>query len=278
MKHILYAIATFCFLIILTCHYTPLQHIEARGDAWHYREMALGHQVPQPFVDRIAIPVVVRFLNEHIDISGWTFGRVENVDAWYFVLTFICLWITAGLVRLTLLRLNRSDESAALAGFLYLSTFWLSGFQLSDFWLQDPVINLCIWTGCYLWTFRWWYGILGILLAMVIKGGTLGYNWAVISMACSFVPDIPSLIYAFGFLWLAILYADRRLLVILALLFICGRIVTADVARACVAVFSFPIMLGVATMVDRHRLGQVGVALIFMAHLYQQSTWLFAPH
>lgn len=275
MKHLTYAVLTFCFLILLTANFTPLTAPEAHGDAAHYRVMAQGEMAPQPFQDRIFIPKVIQFLSTHIDITSWTFDVVENVDAWFFVVTFLCLWGTAGLVRLSMMRLGVSDDAADLAGYLYLSTFWLSGYQLSNFWLQDPFINLVIWIAIYLWTFRWWYGVLGFILALGVKGGVLGYNWAVISMACKFYEDIPALFYAFGFLWLPVVLVDRKLLAILAVVFLTGRIVTADVARAGVAVFSFPVLLGVCRFVDMSKYSTVAMMLIFLVHLWQQIYWVF---
>jgi hypothetical protein len=139
----IYYAMTLVFLIMLVMDFTPwvnpLDHIY--GDAVQYRAMAMGDttNVVAPFAYRILVPGIVNL-----------FVRMgAEPEGVFFIITFLSLLLTAWLFPHVCRLFGMCNGWEFLPGWLFLATFWLTAFNLSDFWLVDPLANLLILAGVY---------------------------------------------------------------------------------------------------------------------------------
>lgn len=317
MKNLTYYILTFAFLVLLAGEYTDISNPAAHiyGDAVHYRQMAVnfqqshsesvymgeditfrGRDVVATFRDPYYEGPIVIAPFKYRTIVPWLASLFPDVDVGFFLVTFVCLLLTAWLMR--------SVCGHDLAGYLFLGTFWLVGYNLSNFWLQDAFVNFVIVLG--VWLFREgfikyandnWRGPLFGLPAVAVITAILVYrgygaiwSWPTIQAAVGFYPDGISVWNTFNFLWIlfgvALLQNEwkwKYWLLLLVPVFLVGRLVATDIHRVCAMVWFIPVlcltsrvrMPRINTTADSLIARATSIALPIVYYLVQRGTVWF---
>lgn len=153
-----YYILTFALLMLIMFSHTefldPDKGISA--DSLYYRQMALEPMVWQadPWSYRIGNPAIATWLHD--------VGIPLNLAFILMTISFTLLtvWLLYPLAQTYRLR----GWHAAIPGFLYLTTFWLTRFPVSTPWLCDPLMNLVLIAGIYCIRRRWLWPLMSLIV------------------------------------------------------------------------------------------------------------------
>ena len=240
VRYVYYIVAASCLLVILTCTYCNLTNVPERiyGDAKYYRMMAMGEEgAIEPFASRALVPRIVEYLSTNVDIFS---TKGENVDFWFIVITLLSLLISS----LFIVAL-----AGEMAGFLWLCTFWATGYNLAMFWLIDPFFNMLLWAVVWLGKRTHWSMYALVVVPLMLRGGTPLHSWEYIKGAIIVYSSVPELWKVFGFLWVPLVVAMVRYpkLLVFCLAFVALRLVATDIQRMAVIAFMVPLFVyGVA--------------------------------